>query len=192
MLTEPQVTPYRQARFLRLPPAHRHLIDRVPFGYEHNLSGLDLFAFDALESLAAKYDRDYFVAAGAPTPGTQFYSVRYGEQTPAQAIQRLEAGNQRILLKRPGAVRPPRVRRADARALFEQVLEMRGGLQHGERVVRLDSSILVSSSETITPFHFDPEVSFFFQIEGRKVYHLYAPSALSESELERFYWMAAS
>jgi hypothetical protein len=187
MLTEPLPRPYREARFLRLPLGHRHLVDRVPFGYEHNLSGLDLFAFDALESLAAKYEHDYFVASGAPTPGTLFYSVRYGEQTPAQAMRRLDAGNQRILLKRP--------EQYDARyrelmqVLFDQVLEMRGGLARGERVVRLDSSILVSSSETITPFHFDPEVSFFFQIAGRKVYHLYAPSALSETELERFYWM---
>jgi hypothetical protein len=53
----------------------------------------------------------------------------------------------------------------------------------------LDSSILISSAATITPFHFDPEVSFFFQIEGDKVYHLYSSGALSEAELEQFYWM---
>ena len=38
---------------------------------------------------------------------------------------------------------------------------------------------------TITPFHFDLEVNFFAQIEGEKVYHVFSPSALTESELER-------
>jgi hypothetical protein len=175
------------APFIDLHEAQRAAFNRVPFAYEHNLSGLDLFDFDALCALARRYDRDYFVAAGAQTPGTRFYSVKYGVDTPYEALQRLDGGTQRILLKRPENY-DPRYREL-MQALFAQVLRLRGGLGKDERVVRLDSSILISSAATITPFHFDPEVSFFFQIEGDKVYHLYAPSALSEPELECFYWM---
>ena len=57
----------------------------------------------------------------------------------------------------------------------------------GEQVVRLQGSILISSAATTTPFHFDPEIGFFSQIEGEKIYHVYSPTVLSEAELERFY-----
>lgn len=160
--------------------------DRRPFEYEHNLSGLDLFSYDSLRSLTARYDRDFFVSASAPTPGTHFYSVPYGDHSPLEAYDRLDSVNLRILLKRP--------EQYDARfrdlllTLFKQVVDIRSSLR-GERIVRLASSILISSASAITPFHFDPEISFFFQIQGEKVYHLYSPAVLTEPEMERFYNM---
>jgi hypothetical protein len=160
--------------------------DRLPFGYDHNLSGLDLFSYASLRSLAAKYDREFFVAAGAETPQTTFYSVPSGAYSPLEALDRLDSINQRILLKRPEIYDTAY---ADLmNELFKQVVEMRGGLR-GERIVRLASSILISSAAAITPFHFDPEISFFFQISGEKIYHLYSPTVLTEPELERFYNM---
>ena len=35
--------------------------------------------------------------------------------------------------------------------------------------------------------HFDPETTFFLQVEGLKTYHIYPPRSLSEPELERHY-----
>jgi hypothetical protein len=175
------------ARISGLPSDVRERFNRIPFGYEHNLAELELFDFDVLCDLARTYERDYFVAAGAPSAGTPFYSVAAGARAPHEAMLRLDREQYRVLLKRPEQY-DPRYREL-MHVLFDQVLQMRGGLAPGERVVRLDSSILISSAATITPFHFDPEVSSFFQIQGEKIYHLYAPSALSEAELERFYWM---
>lgn len=177
---------HEEARFIGIPTDVGSSFNRTPFGYEHNLSGLDLFDFGALCRLASKYDRDYFVATGASSPGANFYPVRHGVHTPYEALQRLDSGDQRILLKRP--------ENYDARygelmrVLFGQALQVREGLGKA-RLIRLDSSILISSAAAITPFHFDPEVSFFFQIEGEKIYHLYTPKVLSEEELERFYRM---
>jgi hypothetical protein len=71
-------------------------------------------------------------------------------------------------------------------ALFAQVLHLRGGLR-GERLRRLESAVFITSAASITPFHFDPEIAFFMQIEGRKVYHVYDPASVSEHELEQFY-----
>jgi hypothetical protein len=88
------------------------------------------------------------------------------------------------LLKRPEK-HDPRFREL-LDLLFRQVVDLRGGLGR-ERVVRLESAVLVSSAATITPFHFDPEINFFAQIAGEKIYHVYSPSALHEAELERFY-----
>ena len=162
----------------------RRSFDREPFGFSHNLSGLDLFEFESLRALAAKYTGGAFVAEGAPTPGTQFYSVPHGHSSPLEAMDRLESGSYRILLKRPED-RDPRFREL-IDMLFRQVVDLLGGLGRA-KVARLQGSILISSSATTTPFHFDPEINFFSQIEGEKVYHVYSPTVLTEAELERFY-----
>lgn len=169
------------------PEIVRGSMNREPFGFTHNLSEIELFDPDALLGLAAKYaghPYDYYVAAGAPSPGAEFYSVQHRVDSPCEALARLEPAGYRILLKRPEK-HDPRFRGL-LDTLFRQVVDLRGGLGR-ERVVRLESAVLISSAATITPFHFDPEVNFFAQIEGEKTYHVYSPSALTEEELERFY-----
>jgi len=161
--------------------------DREPFGFEHNLSGLDLFKFDNLISLAEKYaafDQDYFVAESAPAPGAEFYSVRTLFRPPHEVLPRLDTGAYRILLKRPENFDKGFAELL--RHLFAKVVEASGYLA-GEEIVRLQSGIFISSATATTPFHFDPEVNFFCQIEGDKIYHVYPPDAVTEAELERFY-----
>jgi hypothetical protein len=162
----------------------RQSFDREPFGFSHNMSGLDLFEFESLRTLAGKYTGGAFVAAGAPTPGTEFYSVPHSHCIPLEAMDHLDSGSYRILLKRPED-RDPRFREL-IDMLFRQVVDMLGGLGSA-KVVRLQGSILISSAATTTPFHFDPEINFFSQIEGEKIYHVYSPTVLTEAELERFY-----
>jgi len=161
--------------------------DREPFGFSHNLHTLDLFRFDSLVGLAARYataPRDYFVAAAAASAATEFTAVPHSQWTVEEAMQRVDSAAVRVLLKRP--------ENHDARfrqlldSLFEQVMKLRGGLK-GERIVRLESAVFVTSAASITPCHFDPEIAFFAQIEGRKNYHVYSPSSMSEAELESFY-----
>ena len=161
--------------------------DREPFEFSHQLSGIDLFREDALCELAAKMGkapRDYFIAGSAPTPGTKFYDVPSGGLTPLRALERLEGQRCRILLKRPE--NHEHEFRELLKVLFQQVVELRGGLRN-ERLVRLESAILISSGTTTTPIHFDPEIGFFSQIEGKKFYHVYPPWCAAETELERFY-----
>jgi hypothetical protein len=158
--------------------------DREPFGFDHTLSNNDLFALETLRALSESYrPEDYFVASGARAPQTEFYSVRRGAHRPHEAIDLLDEGGQRILLKRPENY-DRRFRDLLVR-LFAHIVE--AGNLSGEQVVRLESSILISSSDTITPFHFDPEISFFFQIEGGKTYRAYSPLVVKETELEAFY-----
>src|ERR1043166_3074928 len=169
------------------PAAFRDSFDREPFGYTHNLNELEIFASDSLRNLVEKYSshsHDQYVAGGAVAPSHEFYSVQHPSYTTLEAFDRLDESNSRILLKRP--------ERYDARfrelldKLFRQVIDLRGGLG-SEQLLRLESAVLISSAATITPFHFDPEINFFAQIEGNKTYHVYSPSTLSEAELERFY-----
>ena len=161
--------------------------DREPFGYSHNLSELELFEPDSLRKLSLKYEdhpRDHYVAGGAPAPGAEFYSVPYTGLLPHQALDQLESRGCRVLMKRPEKFDPRFKDLLDK--LFMQVTDLRGGLK-GERVLRLESAVLISSAATTTPFHFDPEVNFFAQIEGEKTYHVYSPASLKEEELETFY-----
>lgn len=161
--------------------------DREPFAFTHSLSTLPMFSFAHLRRLAetyAAFPQDYFVADSAPSAAAAFYSVPHGRYPPHEAIDRLGIGSHRVLLKRL------ETHDADFRALlqhlFSQVLAARGGL-HGEKILRLESAVFISSGAATTPFHFDPEVNFFAQIEGEKRYHVYAPAAVGELELERFY-----
>jgi len=165
----------------------RSSFDRKPFGYTHDLHRLDLFSFDNLLKLAERYvptQPDWFVAGSAPTPGTEFYSVDHGYLKPHEAMMRLEQGAHRVLLKR--LENHDSAFRDLMDLLFKQIIELNGGL-HGQKVVRRESAVFISSGAAITPFHFAPEINFFAQIEGEKRYHVYAPVAVSEPELERFF-----
>jgi hypothetical protein len=161
--------------------------DRRPFRFTHNLSGLDEFSNDSLRQLTREFDRhprDFFVSAGAPSADTKFFSVAQGMCSASEAFDRLDSGAYRILLKR-AENHDARFRRL-LDNLFAQVMEARGGLR-GERLLRLESGIFITSAASTTPVHFDPEINFFTQIEGEKTYHVYNPATVPEADLERFY-----
>lgn len=172
------------------PKVFKESLNREPFGFSHNLSELDLFDLDSLRSLAKRYTekRNYFVAGGAADPGAKFYSVPRYTGSLVEAFDQIHNGSYRILLKRVD-LHDDRFRDL-LKEQFEQVVEMNGGLGN-DRVERLESAVFISSSATTTPFHFDPEVNFFSQIVGEKNYHVYSPAAVTEPELERFYYRGA-
>jgi hypothetical protein len=167
--------------------------NRIPFGFNHNLHGLALFDGETLRSLCERYaahPEDYFVSRSAPTADAVFYSVPKTPLKPHEAFDQLTAGSYKILLKRLE-------RHHDGfhdllNALFAQV---KGQLQRNrfpEHTVRLESSIFISAPQATTPFHFDPEVNFFSQIEGEKIYHIYEPRVLAEDEVEPLYVRATT
>jgi Cupin superfamily protein len=162
--------------------------NREPIGFDHNLSTLGMFELDSLRTLAEKYaghDTDYMVASSASAPDQKFRSVKTTNLTPSQAIERLKTESVRILLKRPQDYDSRFQKLLDG--LTEQVVSLSGELR-ADRIVRLESSIFLTSARTLTPFHFDPSAVFFFQIAGDKIYHVYPPAALTEPELEQFYF----
>jgi hypothetical protein len=49
---------------------------------------------------------------------------------------------------------------------------------------------MISSPQSVTPYHMDREMNFLLQVQGRKLVHLWDPadrSVLSEEELEYFF-----
>jgi hypothetical protein len=166
---------------------YKTAFNNTPFGFRHCLHQLSMFQPAALAELAKKYGEnpaDYYVSNSAPTPGTRFFDVKSKTSKPDEALAQLATGPTRVLLKRPENYDAGFRELLDK--LFEKVVELRGGL-NGEKVARLESAIFVSSASSTTPFHFDPEINHFFQIEGDKQYHVYPPSAVREDELEDFY-----
>jgi hypothetical protein len=166
---------------------YKTAFNNTPFGFKHCLHQLSMFQPAALAELAKKYGEnpaDYYVSNSAPTPGTRFFDVKSKTSKPDEALAQLATGPTRVLLKRPENYDAGFRELLDK--LFEKVVELRGGL-NGEKVARLESAIFVSSASSTTPFHFDPEINHFFQIEGDKHYHVYRPSAVREDELEDFY-----
>jgi len=163
----------------------RRLFDREPMEFSHNLSGLELFKIESLRALAKIMDEhpgDYSVTSGAASGGTNFFSVPMMPYKAHEAIENLDGGAFRILLKRPEN-HDPRFK-ALMLDLYEQVKRLLG--LDGEKLVRLEGAILITSAATITPFHYDPEVGIFSHIEGEKIYHVYSPGVIRETELERF------
>jgi Cupin superfamily protein len=165
--------------------------DSEPFGFTHTLSNLGLFQPGSLLKLTdayANHPADYFVSASAPEAGSVFFSVPQKQYRPREALERLDTEAVRILLKRP---EDHDVQfRALLDQLFLQVLNLQGGLVN-DRLVRLESAVFITSANSTTPFHFDPEIAFFNQIEGEKIYHVYSPATLTEAELESFYLQGA-
>ena len=163
----------------------RSTYDREPFGFSHTLHQNDLFHLDEIRALAERHTADdYFVATSALTPATRFYDVGHGMLTPSEAIDDIAKSDYRIILKRPE--RYDRRYRHLLETLFSEVRSLRRW-PIDERVVRLDGAILISSSNAITPLHFDPEVSFLFKVAGKKSYHLLDSKTMTEEELEAFY-----
>lgn len=161
--------------------------DREPFGFEQNLHTLDLLKFPSLIHLCEVFsasNRGFFIAAGAPSGGTEFNSVPRECLKPDRALEQLGNRPLRILLKRPED-QDPQFREL-LHVLCRQITTLRDDLLP-EHILRMESAVLITSGSTITPIHFDPVIGFFAQIEGKKIYHVYSPDDTSEAELERFY-----
>jgi hypothetical protein len=170
------------------PQLLRRSFNREPFGFSHNLGALGIFELPYLRSLAEKYrnhQSSYMVASGASAPGERFRAVKPTSLELPDAIDSLQHESVRILLKHPETFDPRFRELMDG--LVAQVAES-SNLLKDDRIERLTSSVFLTSTSTLTPFHFDPSAVFFFQITGEKVYHLYAPAVLSEPELEQFYF----
>jgi hypothetical protein len=169
------------------PQSHRDCYDREPFGFTHELSELSVFRPDALAELAARYasfSNDYYVAASAGAASEEFYARPAMRLKPHEALERLDTIPCRVLLKRVDT--HDRHFRELLHSLFDEVVRFRGGMR-GERIVRLESAVFITSAAATTPCHFDPEVNFFAQIAGPKIYHVFPPATVSEQEMERFY-----
>jgi hypothetical protein len=169
------------------PGCYETSYNQTPFGFRHNLHQLDIFQFDSILELLDRYNgakNDYYVAGSAVAAGSAFFDAPHIKLTPREAVQQLDARPTRILLKR--LENHDDGFRKLTEVLIKQLREIPGGLG-SLPILRMQSSLFITSAASTTPLHFDPEVGFFTQIEGGKTYHVYTPDDVSEEELESFY-----
>jgi Cupin superfamily protein len=169
------------------PKSYQSLYNRTPFGFKHNLHQLEIFQFDSISELLDRYtgaSNDYYVAGSAAAAGSAFFDAPHIKLTPKEASRQLDQRPTRILLKR--------LENHDDRfrklldLIIKQIRSIPGGLGD-QPILRIQSSLFITSAASTTPLHFDPEVGFFTQIEGDKTYHVYSPDDVPEHDLEDFY-----
>jgi hypothetical protein len=169
------------------PKSYQTFYNKTPFGFTHNLHRLDIFQFDSISELLDRYtgaSNDYYVAGSAATAGSAFFEAPHIKLTPKEAIHQLNERPTRILLKRLEN-HDDRFRRL-LELIIKQIRNIPGGLGD-QPILRIQSSLFITSAASTTPLHFDPEVGFFTQIEGDKTYHVYSPDDVREEDLEDFY-----
>jgi hypothetical protein len=170
------------------PQTYSRNYNKVPFGFTHNLHQLDIFQFDAICDLAARYEtaseNDFFVAGTSPSADSAFFAAEHIKLKPRAAIEHLDDKPTRILLKRLENHDPKFRQLLDT--IVKQLRTLPGGLCD-QAIKRVQSSLFITSGAATTALHFDPEVAFFTQIAGDKDYHAYPPAQVSEPELEDFY-----
>jgi hypothetical protein len=160
--------------------------DRQPFIVRHRLSDHPLFALPRLIELARTLpeDRVEYNAGDVPVSLDPARTPRTGLSID-ETIRRIEECRSWIVFK--NVERDP-----DYRALLDACLDQ--VREHSEPIEpgmdRREGFIFVSSPDSVTPYHMDPEHNFLLQIRGRKRVSLFDGddrTVLSELELEKFY-----
>ena len=176
-----------RASLLRIDPARfGERFARQPFVVRHRLSDHPLFGLPRLIELARALpeDRVEYNAGDVPVSLDPARTPRTGLSID-ETIRRIEECRSWMVFKNveqdPGY-----------RALLDACLdEVR---EHSEAIVpgmgQREGFIFVSSPDSVTPYHMDPEHNFLLQIRGRKQVSLFDGddrALLSEYELEKFY-----
>ncbi|PYN34915.1 MAG: transcription factor [Candidatus Rokuibacteriota bacterium] len=168
------------------PLRFRERFDRQPFLVRHRLSDHPLFALPRLLELARALpeDRVEYNAGDVPVSLDPARTPRTGLSID-ETIRRIEECRSWMVFK--NVERDPEYR-ALLDACLDQVREHSESI--GPGMGKREGFIFVSSPDSVTPYHMDPEHNFLLQIRGRKQVSLFDGAdraILSERELEKFY-----
>src|SRR5262249_18952360 len=168
------------------PVRFRERFARLPFVVRHGLSDHPLFALPRLIELARALpeDRVEYNAGDVPVSLDPARTPRTGLSID-ETSRRIEECRSWMVFK--NVERDP-----EYRALLDACLDQ--VRQHSEAIVpgmgQREGFIFVSSPDSVTPYHMDPEHNFLLQIRGHKQVSLFDGddrALLSERELEKFY-----
>lgn len=160
--------------------------NRQPFTIGHHLCDHPLFQFDRLLELARSLPEELieYNAGNLPVNQEQQLTPRNGLSA-EETIRRIEGCKSWMVLKH--VENDPTYREL----LHDCLAEVR---PHSDRVVPgmrdAYAYIFLTSPNSVTPYHMDPEHNFLLQIRGSKTVHLFDGrdrSIVSECDLETFY-----
>ena len=168
------------------PVRFQERFDHQPFLVRHGLSDHPLFSLPRLIALARALpeDRVEYNAGDVPVSLDPTQTPRTGLSVD-ETIRRIEECRSWMVFK---TVEWDPDYRALLDACLDQVREQSESRWPG--MGRREGFIFVSSPDSVTPYHMDPEHNFLLQIRGRKRVSLFDGGdrrLLSERELEKFY-----
>lgn len=168
--------------------------NRSSFMFSHNLAGHPLFEVPRLAELSntllSKGGTEKVIRLGGKVPvhakwGDMVQKEQVQKQV-AEVIASIEESDSYISLK---SVQLDPEYYALLNQIVAELEDLTGTLLHQE-ITWLESYIFIASPHLVTPYHFDHESNFLFQIHGEKNVNLFDQcdrSVLTEQEIERYY-----
>jgi hypothetical protein len=161
-------------------------LNRSPFIFRHCLQEHPLFELSRLAKLAVSAVERGDPLKFAVTSGEDLSGMPL-KQRLAETILRIEEGHSWMKISSLQELHP------DYSALLESIvadIENASGLPLRQKMKWPGLSVFIASPNMITPYHFDHETNFLFQIRGEKDVKLFNQDdrlVLSEEEIEDFY-----
>src|ERR1700730_824137 len=163
-------------------------LNRAPYLFHHTLANHPLFDIPQLLTLAkGVIDRGDQTKFALRVEGdAKFNSAPWQDSLP-QAIRRVEEGG--VWFKLSALEELDRDYDDILRKTIGEIEDLTGmPLRHDIGLSGI--TVFVASPNMVTPYHFDNETNFLFQIRGEKDVRLFDPQnrfVLTENEIERFY-----
>lgn len=157
-----------------------------PFLVRHNLANHPLFTIENLleaqKRLPAKKVDYYTGKVGVNDDKTQTAPTGL---TAEETIARIKDAESWLVLKNVDLIPEYKELLDDLLGSYSLLAEE---ITPGIR--QLEAWIFITSPQSISPYHIDPEHNFLLQVHGKKIVHIFDandPSILSAEELERYY-----
>jgi hypothetical protein len=165
--------------------AFRENFNRQPFFIRHHLAGHDLFALPRLIELAKRLPKEFveYNAGNIPVSQDPNLTPQNGMSI-EETIHRIEECQSWMVLKN--------VEKDSAYAeLLNGCLDevQKCSEPYAAGMSKREGFIFISSPNSITPYHMDPEYNFLLQIRGKKTMSVFDGndrSILTEQELEQY------
>ncbi len=167
-------------------PAAWKNLNRSPFIFRHCLQEHPLFELSRLSKLAVSAVERGDPLKFAVTSGEDLSGMPL-KQRLAETVLRIEEGHSWMKISSLQELHP------DYSALLQSIvtdIENASGLPLRQKMKWPGLSVFIASPNMITPYHFDHETNFLFQIKGEKDVKLFNQDdrfVLSEEEIEDFY-----
>lgn len=175
------------ARLLEIEPAtFRADFNRRPFLIRHALANHPLFEIPRLVELAARLPEGCVRYGASDVPvATQLYGNAHNGLSIAETLTRIEECRSWMVMK---FVEHDPEYGALLDACLDEVEPLSEPLAPG--MFQRAGFIFVSSPDSVTPYHLDPEYNFLLQARGGKTVYMFDAadrSVLSDEELESYY-----
>jgi cupin superfamily protein len=161
----------------------RNRFNREPFIINHHLSRHPLFTLSRLVELSKRLPKENVKYNSGNIPiGTELYTGPQTGLSVEETIRRIEECGSWMVLK---WVEQDEQYRDLLNRCLDEAQALSEPIEPG--MCKREAFIFITSPNSITPYHMDPEHSFLLQIRGSKTVKVLPGSVLSEQELEKYF-----